>query len=151
MIETLGLLRRIAQALLGWIDQHRPELELLGAVSLAAFVLTLVALPVAVIYLPEDYFVRHRREPAVRRRRHPLVWALFIAAKNLLGIVFVLAGLAMLVLPGQGLITVLIGLGLMNFPGKYRIEQRLVCRPGVRRFLDRIREKAGKPPLLTSC
>lgn len=137
--------------LITWIDRHQQDLELLGAISLVAFILTLVALPIVVIYLPEDYFVRERRLPVIRSPRHPAVWALLAAAKNVLGIVFVLAGLAMLVLPGQGLITVLIGLGLMNFPGKYRLEQRLVCRPGVRRFLDRVREKAGKPPLETNC
>lgn len=139
------------ETLIGWIRDHQHELTLLGAISLLTFVLTLVALPFVVIYLPEDYFIRDRREPATRAGRHPLALAFLRALKNLLGVVFVLAGLAMLVLPGQGVITVLIGLGLMNFPGKYRLERRLVCRPAVRRILDGIREKAGKRPLRIRC
>ena len=75
-----------------------------------------------------------------------LLWGAFALAKNLLGVAFILAGVAMLVLPGQGLLTILLGLGLTNFPGKYALEQRLVARPSVRWALDQIRQKAGRPP-----
>ena len=56
-------------------------------------------------------------------------------------------GGAMLVLPGQGLLTILIGLLLLEFPGKRALERRLVARPGIKTFLDRIRARRGKPPL----
>jgi hypothetical protein len=67
--------------------------------------------------------------------------------KNLLGLVFVLAGVAMLVLPGQGILTILIGLMLMNFPGKRGLEQRLVQQPSVWRAINWIRSKAHQPAL----
>lgn len=43
--------------------------------------------------------------------------------RNVLGAILLVAGIAMLVLPGQGVPTILISLGLMNFPGKYRLER----------------------------
>ena len=72
-------------------------------------------------------------------------WQTIIGAN--LGVVFILAGLAMIVLPGQGVLTILIGLALTNFPGKYALEQRLVRRPAVSGALNWIRQKAGRPPL----
>ena len=47
-------------------------------------------------------------------------------AKNLLGATLVLAGLLMLFLPGQGVITLLAGLMIMNYPGKFVLEPWLI-------------------------
>ena len=121
-------------ALLGW-------LLVLGVVSL---VLTVLLLPLVVVRLPADYFVIGGEER--RARRGPAAW-LWRLAKNLLGAVFVLAGIAMLVLPGQGVLTILIGLMLLDFPGKKALERRIARRPAIRGFLDRLRARRGVPPL----
>lgn len=125
-----------------WMNDHQRLAQWLGLVSLAMFVGTLVFLPAAVAYLPADYFT-HRR-PAWPTS--PLGWAI-VVAKNLLGVVFLLMGLAMLVLPGQGVLTMLIGIMLLNFPGKRGWELWLVRRKGLRSTIDWMRRKAGKPPL----
>ena len=57
----------------------------------------------------------------------------------------------MLVLPGQGTVTILIGLALTNFPGKYALEQRIVCQPAVAKTLNRIRQLGGVPPFRMPC
>jgi len=67
--------------------------------------------------------------------------------KNVVGWLLVGAGVAMLVLPGQGILTLLVGLTLVNFPGKRDLELWLVRRVPVRRALDWIRRRAGRPPL----
>jgi hypothetical protein len=67
--------------------------------------------------------------------------------KNLLGVVFILLGLAMLVLPGQGLLTLLIGVLLLNFPGKYRFERWLIQRPSIFRAVAWLRQRAGREQL----
>jgi hypothetical protein len=59
--------------------------------------------------------------------------------------VLVLLGLVMLVTPGQGILTLLSGLLLMNFPGKYRLEQWLVLRPGILRALNWLRRRRNQP------
>jgi hypothetical protein len=133
--------------IVSWVREYQDLLETLGLLSLVLFVVTLVVFPLVIIFLPRDYFVRHHRDPAHQTRQHPAVWFALTVLKNLVGWAFILAGLAMLVLPGQGILTILIGVSLANFPGKYSLERRLVRRPAVARALNRIREKAGKPQL----
>jgi hypothetical protein len=129
------------------IQEHQLLLGWIGSVSLGMLVLTVVAFPIVVVNLPSDYFVRERRQLARVSRRHPAVWWFLTIVKNILGLVLILAGVAMLVLPGQGLLTILMGLALMNFPGKYALERRIVGRPAIAAALNRMRRVAGKPPL----
>jgi hypothetical protein len=67
--------------------------------------------------------------------------------KATLGVTFIIAGLAMLVLPGQGILTILVGMMLLNFPGKYQIERWLVTRRPVARSINWLRRRANKGPL----
>jgi hypothetical protein len=134
--------------ILSWVSEYHDLLQWLGVSSLIMFVATLIVFPLVIIYLPQDYFVRHERDPAYETRRHPAVWFALTVLKNIVGAVLILAGLAMLVLPGQGLLTIVIGLTLINFPGKYALERRLVSRPTVSRTLNRIRSRAGRPDLV---
>lgn len=64
--------------------------------------------------------------------------------KIIIGIFLLVCGIAMLVLPGQGLITMLIGLSMLPFPGKHKIEQNLLARKSIRSSLNWIRIKANK-------
>ena len=59
---------------------------------------------------------------------------------------FVIFGILMIFMPGQGLLTILMGLALLNFPGKRSAELALARYPPVRKALDWIRQKANKPP-----
>jgi hypothetical protein len=63
------------------------------------------------------------------------------------GLVFLLAGFAMLFLPGQGILTMLIGISLMDFPGKRMLERKLVGRPAVLKTINMMRAKFDRPPL----
>lgn len=130
-----------------WVASNEELLLGLGAASLALLAITLIALPFVVAQLPEDYFTRERRHSARKHRKYPLIWSLIAILQNILGVAFVLAGIAMLVLPGQGLITILIGLALTNFPGKYDVERRILQHETVAKSLNKIRELAGRPPL----
>jgi hypothetical protein len=64
--------------------------------------------------------------------------------KIIIGLFLLVCGIAMLVLPGQGLITMLIGLSMLPFPGKHKIEQNLLARKSIRSSLNWIRIKANK-------
>jgi hypothetical protein len=132
--------------ILSWVREYQSLLQWLGGMSLLMFVVSLVAFPLVIVFLPQDYFVRHRRDPARQTRRHPAVWLTLSILKNAFGAVLVLAGIAMLVLPGQGLLAILVGVMLANFPGKYALERRIISRPAVARGVNRIRELAGRPP-----
>ena len=65
--------------------------------------------------------------------------------RNCIGLVFLAAGIVMLVLPGQGIITILIGISFMDFPKKHHLVDYLVRRQKVIRFLNWIRKKEKKP------
>jgi hypothetical protein len=146
-VFSSGLSRRGPSLALGlawqWVEGHEELLGWLAALSLGRHPAALL-LPVFVVRLPADYFLVSRSEAAARRG---VVQWIGRAGRNLLGLVFLLAGLAMLVLPGQGLLTMLIGLLLLDFPGKRAIERRLVRRPKILAFLNRIRARRGREPL----
>ena len=140
----------VFQTLDSLIQGHAALLWGLGTLSLLTFLGSLIAIPLLVVRIPADYFAHIKRHPLRRGGLHPFLQLLSSTLKNLLGLVFVLAGLAMLVLPGQGILTILIGVTLMNFPGKYTLERRLVCKPAVFTVLNRIRRRCGREPLQVS-
>lgn len=105
--------------------------------SLAMFVGSLVAVPIALVRAPPDYFTRPHAPRALGVR----------ILRAVLGSALVLLGIAMLVLPGQGTLTILIGIGILDLPWKQRLVRRILRSASVRRAVDRLREKAGKAPL----
>ncbi len=131
-----------------WIRTNDTLLLWLGGASVLVFLGTLAAVPWLVARIPHDYFAHPRRPPALWANRHPALRGLLIAGKNLLGAVFVVVGLTMLVLPGQGVLTILAGLVLLDVPGKYRLERWAVGRRPVLRSLNWLRRRAGRPPLV---
>lgn len=133
--------------IMSWLSEHEALIEQIGSISLVILVITVIALPIIVKKLPRDYFVSEKREPASRARKHPVLWTLLSLLKNLVGVALILAGIAMLVLPGQGMVTILIGLAISNFPGKYQLERRIACQPAVGETLNKIRKITGAPPL----
>jgi hypothetical protein len=75
--------------------------------------------------------------------------AVGIVGKNLAGAVLLVLGLVMALpgIPGQGILTMIIGITLVDFPGKQRLERRLIGRPAVLRRLNRLRARFRRPPL----
>jgi len=71
-----------------------------------------------------------------------------VVLKNVLGFVFIAAGIVMLFLPGQGILTILIGLTLVSFPRKRALEISLIRRPSVLRAVNWIRRRSGKEPII---
>ena len=116
--------------------------------SLALFVGSLVAMPMLLARLRADYFARPDTTAGGWLHQHPAARLVLLALKNLLGLILLAAGLAMMVLPGQGIITILIALTLLNFPGRRRMELRLIRQRHVRSAVDWIRRRAGSPPLI---
>ena len=133
-----------------WITIDEATIWYLAAFSIVSFIGTLLLVPVLVTRIPEDYFAekkRHRWEPWAHE--HPLIrWSLLIA-KNSLGYVMIILGIAMLVLPGQGVLTIFIGVMFINFPGKYRLERWVVMRAPVLNTINKLRQRAGRAPLIT--
>lgn len=130
------------------IQAHKAAMMWIAGASLLAFVATLIAVPWLIVRLPSDYFAHGRRPRKQWADRHPLVRKALLAAKNLLGYLLIVAGVAMLVLPGQGVLTMLLGFIMVDLPGKYRFERWLVARPLVLRSINMLRRRAGREPLI---
>lgn len=130
-----------------WILVNQINLWWLSLISFAMFIGTLFLLPILVARIPEDYFVCKKRHTIRWKKYHPFVRLLIITGKNLLGIIFILSGIAMLFLPGQGIITILIGITLTNFPGKFKLERWIIKQPTVIRTVNWLRAKANRPAL----
>jgi hypothetical protein len=115
-----------------------PTLEVaLAVASVVMFVGTLVAVPILLVKVPDDYFARPHRS-----RSLPIK-----VLRTVLGLGLVALGVAMLVLPGQGLLTILLGLGVLDLKIKHRMIARILSMPKVHHAIDRLRRKAGKGPL----
>jgi len=130
-----------------WIREHDALLWGLGIASVAVFAGSLLLIPALVVRIPTDYFASRRRPRSAWADRRPLVRWLIFAVKNLLGVVFIVAGIAMLVLPGQGVLTIVLGFLMLDGPGKYRAERWLVSRRAVLRSINWLRARKGREPL----
>jgi hypothetical protein len=131
-----------------FLSAHDGLLLVLGAFSLLAFVATLAIVPWLVARLPADYFKARQRSSALAQRLHPALRIPAIFLKNCLGLLILVLGIIMLVIPGQGLLTMLIGILLMDFPGKFRFERWLVQKKAVLSSINWLRRRKDKGPLL---
>jgi hypothetical protein len=129
---------RIEPWLAGWIF----------AGSFLTFVGSLVVIPLLVTRMRADYFVSRQPPEESWMGQHPALRVGLYVVKNLLGLILLLAGIAMLVLPGQGILTILVGITLLNFPGKRRLELRIVRQRRVLRAINWMRARAKRPPLI---
>jgi hypothetical protein len=130
--------------IVAWLRSHQNILGWAGLFSLIMMVATLLAVPLIIISLPPQYL--NEEKDRLSELQSPWRWP-YLVVKNIMGAVLSLAGVAMLILPGQGLLTLAIGLGLMNFPGKRSLIRRLIGRPRVLRTINQWRARAHKEPL----
>jgi hypothetical protein len=119
----------------------------LTALSFVFFIGTLIAIPFILVRLPADYFDVRVPRPWMQDH-HPVLRVVGHVVKNVVGAVFVFAGFLMLFLPGQGVLTMLIGISMLDFPGKRKLEAKLVGQPTVLGVINSMRKRRGKPPLV---
>lgn len=131
-----------------WIQLNKTCLFWMGIGSAVTFMVALVGMPFLVIRIPTDYFSTHRKRHEILSNLHPVLHVLVWIGKNVLGMIFVVAGMMMLILPGQGILTIVAGILLLSFPGKFHIARWIVTRSPIRRALNWIRRRAGKNHLM---
>jgi len=119
------------------------------ALFLVTFTGSLGLVSLILIKLPADYFCSHY-DRQLWSGRAPALRIAAAIGKNVLGVLLIVLGIIMALpgVPGQGLLTVLLGVMLVDFPGKDRLEQKLLQRPTIRNSIDRLRARFGKPPLV---
>ncbi|MDD9301026.1 MAG: hypothetical protein HUK40_01265 [Desulfobacter sp.] len=109
------------------------------------FMVSLAAVPWLVGKIPTYHFVdvSQDRGPGKLKKGSLAVRAV----KNLGGLVLILAGIIMLFIPGQGLLTILVGVIFLEFPKKKRLILFLVGNKQIQQGLNWIRDKKKVPTL----
>ena len=125
--------------LLKLVASAAPFFSFLAIASLITFLLSLLLIPTMVAHMPQDYFLI-----IVRRHQQTKPNFFILLIKNILGTLLLIAGIAMLFLPGQGLLTIILGLIFLSFPGKQKLLLSLLTRPALRNSLNWIRRKTGR-------
>lgn len=123
----------------------------LKAALVAGIALLTTALGMAlVVWLPPDYFQPGMAAPPAWWRRHPVLLGCGLLVKNALGLLFLFAGavMALPLVPGPGLLFMLLGFSVLDFPGKRKVERRLLAVPSVLRSLNGIRARFRRPALV---
>ena len=139
----------LLNAVTGWCQQHPWAPWLMLGLSGLTLVATFVIVPVVIVRIPSDYFVKLKRSDTPWEKKHHSLQIAVRLGKNLLGLALLLVGilLAMPLVPGPGVLTMLLGLALLDVPGKRRLERWIVSRPKVFSALNRLRAKHGQSPL----
>jgi hypothetical protein len=129
------------------VSEHKSTLQWLTAFSVALFIGSIIAVPWLVARIPTDYFIATGSGQNEFRKQSPTASLQWRILKNVIGVVLLVAGAAMLILPGQGLLTILLGVMLVDFPGKRRLELLIIRRPSIRRVVGWIRRRTGRDEL----
>ena len=98
-----------------------------------------------IISLPPDYFTHKKGVSSIK---NPILRVFLQILKNVCGMVFLLAGFIMLFIPGQGLLNILAGVILCDFPGKRRLERKIIERPLVLSTVNKIRTQYKRLPIV---
>lgn len=123
---------------------------LLGVlIFVVTFGINLAIVSIILVKIPASYFQEsHSRE--LWKSRSPAVRIMGKILKNALGVLLVALGIVLSLpgVPGQGLLTILLGIMLLDFPGRRKLEIKLLSRPQVSGAINKLRHKFAKPPLV---
>ena len=130
-----------------FIHSHETLFFWLVVVSFIGFIGSLIVIPWILIQIPSDYFSHEKRQKHQWGSYPPTIRLVLLLIKNILGVIFIISGIIMLFMPGQGIITFIIGIILTDFPGKYKIERWIINNPAILRSINQLRAKAKQSPI----
>ena len=118
-----------------------------GIITAAFFIGTALSVPFLINLLPSDYFMKENRRESFDSIASRLFFYLVFIIKNTAGIILFFCGFILLFMPGQGLLTILLSLVLLDFPGKWKLQKKLIRRKKVSAAVNWIRRRGGKPEI----
>lgn len=119
-----------------------------AALFVASFLINLGIVSFILVKLPADHFAKTPKRKFMQGYS-PVVRVAAVIGKNIGGVLLVALGVVLSLpgVPGQGLLTILLGVMLLDFPGKHRLEQKLLSRPSIVNAINGLRGRFGKPAL----
>ena len=117
-------------------------------IFVGTFFINLAIVSFILVKIPANHFSKTRKT-TFWSGPHPMLHAAGVVGKNIGGLLLVAIGIVLSLpgVPGQGLLTVLLGIMLLDFPGKHRLEQKLLSRPSIVNAINKLRGRFGKDPL----
>ncbi len=131
----------VIKLITAWVLEYWLWIVILSALTA---ICTVIGFSAFIIALPPDYF-RHKTH--INRIKNPILRTFLRVLKNVIGVIALIAGLVMLLTPGQGTAAILVGVILCDFPGKQKLERKLIARPLVLNTLNKIRSRFNRPPI----
>ena len=131
MSSLLDTLRTVPSAV--WVG--------VSIASIAMSIAGVAAVPWMVCRMPADWFSRAPQHWTERLRAAPVA----TVARNALGLALVLLGIALLFLPGQGVLTIMLGVVLTDLPLRDHGLRWVASRPRLAAQMQRWRSKARVP------
>ena len=123
-----------------FLSEYGLYIKWISVVSSACFLASLIILPWLICRLDADYFLHLHDHP------HPSFFLRYL--RYFLGSTLLIAGILMLFLPGQGLLTIVLGLNFLDFPGKQKMVDALVAKVSLQKTLNWIRKKGNRQDFL---
>jgi len=133
--------------MIAFIHNHEELILWLTIASVIGLIASFLLIPWILIQIPSDYFSHEKRQKHQWYNDLPILRVVLLLMKNILGIIFIISGIIMLFIPGQGIITIIIGVIFADFPYKYNIEQWIISHPTVLRYINELRTKAKQSPI----
>ena len=121
---------------------------ILGITSFAVLIISALSIGYFIKQIPYDYFLNDKRGISEYKDKNPIFWIVTLALKNIVGYCLIMGGILMLVLPGQGLLTILVGLMLSDYPGKFKLEKRIIKTNLILKTINWYRKKSSIPPII---
>ena len=121
---------------------------ILGITSFAVLIISALSIGYFIKKIPYDYFLNDKRGISEYKDKNPIFWIVTLALKNIVGYCLIMGGILMLVLPGQGLLTILVGLMLSDYPGKFKLEKRIIKTNLILKTINWYRNKSNIPPII---
>ena len=121
---------------------------ILGITSFAVLVISALSIGYFIKQIPYDYFLNDKRGVSDYKNKNPIFWIITLALKNIVGYCLIIGGILMLVLPGQGLLTIFVGLMLSDYPGKFKLERRIIKTRLILKTINWYRIKSNIPPII---
>ena len=129
---------------LSFVQQNSFLLKWLAMISAIIFMVSLLVIPWLISKLPPDFFAKIRSGHKTKNNNSRLYNLILFLLRNVFGFAFLIAGILMLFMPGQGILTIVLGISIMVFPGKRRLVNMLIEQKSVQHGLNWIRRKTGK-------
>ena len=121
---------------------------ILGITSFVVLIISALSIGYFIKQIPYDYFLNDKRGVSDYKNKNPIFWIITLALKNIVGYCLIIGGILMLILPGQGLLTIFVGLMLSDYPGKFKLERRIIKTHLILKTINWYRIKSNIPPII---